>query len=451
MTDVNLYDAPLYRAVEQYAKSNTARLHMPGHKGRTDFGWLGGVMPYDLTEIDETDNLYVSDGVIGRAQELAAKAFGAKATVFSAGGATLPIMASLLLAVKCGGKVYMDRACHISTVRAMALLDITPVWVYPERDEELGCASCMSAKALENACKGGNARTVFLTSPNYYGKIADYSAIMAVAEKYGLTVIVDNSHGTHLKFDEGKKHPLEHGAHLVIDSAHKTLPVLTGGAYFHSNVFTKEQMLDAMAVFGSTSPSYPIMASLDYARAYMENEGKKRMKQARETLNELRKRLWDMDIIVSDGKNDDFFRFSMNFSSWGVTGREIYDKIYKDGVVCEMADENSVVALMPLWRDDELYSRLVNALERARPAVKAAKKVQDTLPLTRPEACISVRQALFSEKESVAVADCEGRVAAELKAPYPPGIPVIMPGERIDGETAKILKRNFEAILVTKG
>jgi arginine/lysine/ornithine decarboxylase len=273
-----MYNTPLYNAVAQYAAKDTARFHMPGHKGRFCRNFLEPVLPFDLTEIDETDNLYISGGVIGEAESLAAKAFGAAHTAFSAGGATLALQAAMYLASQTGQKMLIDRNCHKSVIHACALLDIEPVWIYPEINSEFNIPCGMHAADFEKAAKcNPDAKSLLITSPNYYGSLAELKEICNLAKDMGIITIIDNSHGSHLAFyQSGELHPIRMGGDLVIDSLHKTLPVLTGGAMLLSGGrFNRQDLLGAMSLFGSTSPSYLIMASIDYARGYMESEGNK--------------------------------------------------------------------------------------------------------------------------------------------------------------------------------
>ena len=265
---------PICDFVSRYCEEKALRLHMPGHKGN---GVLG-VEPYDITEISGADSLYEASGIIHESERNAAELFGTAATFYSAEGSSLCIRAMLLLALLDakqkgrGQKIVAGRNAHKTFVTVAGLLDLDVTWLAPAKGESyLACSVDM--EQLEKYLVEESPAAVYLTNPDYLGNLIDIREISHLCRKYDVLLLVDNAHGAYLKFLPESKHPIDRGADLCCDSAHKTLPVLTGGAYLHvakntSDMFVKRAK-DAMALFGSTSPSYLIMQSLDQANKYI--------------------------------------------------------------------------------------------------------------------------------------------------------------------------------------
>ncbi|MBQ9921310.1 MAG: hypothetical protein IJO52_03920, partial [Clostridia bacterium] len=245
------YNPPIYNALEEYAENTVSRFHMPGHGGRAQDGFLGDVYRYDVTELSETDDLACPTGVIAEAQRLAAEKFGAESTLFSCQGATLCIRAAIYacLMLRPRGRIYCHRKVHKSVVNTFVLLDIRPVWFC---DEDTDFSDCDA---------------VIYTHTDYHGNIFPCEKLYSAAQKYGFLVVADNAHGSHLAFMEGGRlHPVRMGADFCIDSLHKTLAVLTGGACLNVKKAEWSPLCrSGMTLFGSTSPSYLIMASIDKA------------------------------------------------------------------------------------------------------------------------------------------------------------------------------------------
>ena len=264
---------PIFDFVKSYAKQNYTRLHMPGHKGRR------GIEKFDITEISGADALYSENGIIADSEENAAEIFGTAKSIYSAEGSTLCIKAMLGAVRECaGGKkplILAARNVHKAFVNACALLDIDAEFIFGETNGLCECKITPEAlgKALENSEKKPDA--VYITSPDYLGNIADIKGLSAVCEAYNIPLLVDNAHGAYLKFMETDIHPITLGAAMCADSAHKTLRVLTGGAYLHISKKYKALISAAykyMRIFASTSPSYLILQSLDMANAVISRE-----------------------------------------------------------------------------------------------------------------------------------------------------------------------------------
>ena len=222
--------APLFDAVTAHAKKQKVSMHMPAHKGK--FPALGGIQNFDITEIPDTGSLFDGEGATALAEAQAQKLFGSAATFMSAGGCTLCIQAMFRAAAPHGGKVVCGRVVHRSAVNAMSLLGIEPVWVLPDPSAGELFSGRITAEGVRRALeKTPEAKAVYITSPDYFGVISDVKSIAAVAREFGVPLLVDCAHGAHLKFLEKDISPLNLGAAMSAESAHKTLPVLTGGAW----------------------------------------------------------------------------------------------------------------------------------------------------------------------------------------------------------------------------
>lgn len=428
---------PLFDAVNEYNARKTTRLHMPGHKGNSMFPMLCDIVALDVTEIPPTDDLYKAEGAIKAAEDLAAELYGSSATLFSAGGSTLCIQTMLRLAFPEGGKLILCRNCHKSAVNACALLDITPVWIY----NTIGGDSLyprMRADTVERAVKNNpDARAVFITSPDYYGNISEIEEIAEVCHRYGMLLIVDNAHGAHLIAFDGL-HPNEQGADLVCDSAHKTLSCLTGGAFLHINnrCFTYSEAKEAMSVFGSSSPSYPIMISMDIARNMLEN-GKESFKRLARELEKIAERMHTLDI---KRVGNDPCKLTLDMLRAKLNGNELSEILMKSDVFPEYADERYVV-LMPSPENK------ISELKYVADIIYEAETSSDGCPRDKlaPEpVCVNEvftpRQAFFMPCEIIPTDEAEGRVCQKAVAVCPPAYCIAVPGERITREHLAILK-----------
>lgn len=430
-------DAPLYRALCAHRALGRASFHTPGHKS------CKGVLPGDLfsldyTELPDTDSLFEASGAIHEAETAAAALFGSAGTFFSAGGCTLCIQAMLRLCAPQGGKLVVGRVIHRSAVNTMALLGIEPVWIMPRPDAGEGLPGRIYAEDVAAALKNHpEARGVYLTSPDYYGVLADIPAIAELCRRYGVPLLVDNAHGAHLKFVGGDLHPLTQGASITACSAHKTLPVLTGGAWL--NVGERSLLVgakEAMALFGSTSPSYPVMASLDLCRAWLAEKGPDAFSALQQRVAQVRRVAQDAGFTLPLGLCDPV-RITLGTASVGYTGEQVAAYLRAAGVEPEYADGGHVVCIASPMNHEEDFLRLERAL-RALPK-KTRFPLRFTGRLPRPFAAAAPREAVLAPAELVEVNKCAGRIAAEAACPCPPGVPVVMPGEFIGEDCVELL------------
>ena len=421
-------NTPVADFVQRYAKAGTARLHMPGHKGRCFLG----CEPWDITEIHGADALYEAEGILAESEANAAALFGSQRTCYSTEGSSQCIRAMLYLAVAASGShtVVAARNVHRAFVSAAALLDLEIRWLWPEESRSL-CGCPISPAQLEETLNSlpEPPAAVYLTSPDYLGGMAEIPALAQVCHQHGTLLLVDNAHGAYLRFLQPSLHPLDLGADLCCDSAHKTLPVLTGGAYLHLSPTAPAQLAplakSALGLFGSTSPSYLTLASLDLCNRYLAEGYPQRLAEAVERLAELRERLTAAGWRVEPS---DPLRVTVA-APRGVTGQELSGQLRRQGVECEYADRDFLVLMATPENTPEELAQAAAALGQCPGEANPPQ-----LPLARGERACSIRQAAFAPRETVDAAHSLGRVCGLPTVGCPPAIPIAVSGERITPE-----------------
>lgn len=423
----------LFDSLQKYKNLKRSSFHTPGHKGKAiknaDFFSL------DYTELPFTDSLYECRGIIKQAEDNLSNLYGSKSSVFSCGGNTLCMQAMIRLCAPNGGKILCDRVAHRAAVSAFALLGIDAVWLEREIDMNTGLAKRISAQDVEKNLKEDyEIKAVYITSPDYYGILQDIKSISEVCKKYNIPLIVDNAHGSHLKFLGAGLHPLEQGATMSADSAHKTLPVLTGGAWLHINdeKFCPEAK-NAMALFGSTSPSYSVMASMDVCADWLAKRGEEEYKNLANSVAEARKIAESSGIYIPDESVSDPCRITLGVWKIGLTGEEFRDFLYKFKIEPEFCDENYAVLIPSPFNTQIDWIRLKTALKKAKQIAKKERKIKSRI-LNLPRKSLDIRKAVMSSRKLMEVKEAIGKVAAEIACPCPPGVPIVMPGEVIGKE-----------------
>ena len=416
------YTPPIYNALEKYAQNTLRRFHMPGHGGNIADGFLRDVSKFDVTELCETDDLAAPAGVIKEAQILAARKFGSGAALFSCHGATLCIQAAVYaeLKMKPQGRIFCHRRVHKAVLNAFVLLDVQPVWI---TDFDADFSEC---------------DILVFTWTDYYGNIAPYRRIEEISRKYGIVTVADNAHGSHLAFyDGGKLHPTRHGIDFCVESLHKTLPVLTGGACLNMKDAANAGICrEGMTLFGSTSPNYLIMASIDRAIADICEEDIQKTLCA---VRKLEKKLDRFFIHDSDSLHRDPLRMVLRCEK----PKELYNILYQNGIKCEFYDACGVVAIPPFGADEKYFEPLERVLLGYDPGIyNAASRIKYTVPQRR----FSVRQAQFMPGETVLIQDACGKVSAKEYSLYPPGIPLIVPGEIFTQGIIHCLKDSLDKV-----
>lgn len=429
-------ETPIVDFVERYTAQGGVRLHMPGHKGKSFLG----CEDLDITEIKGADALYEADGIIAQSEENAAAIFGTGRTLYSTEGSSQCVRAMLYLALTCRVKgaapvIVAARNVHKAFVYAAALLDFKVVWLWPEENRSL-CACPVTAEGLERILKGLSAppAAVYVTSPDYLGSMQDIETLAEVAHRYGTILAVDNAHGAYLHFLDTPMHPMDLGADLCCDSAHKTLPVLTGGAYLHISQTAPaafaENAKGALALFGSTSPSYLTLLSLDRCNQYL-TEGYpvrlaatvKRLDNLRDTL---RRRGWQVE-------QSDPLRITIAAPK-GMLGTDLAERLRRSGIECEFADLDFLVLMATPENREEDFMRLLETLGRnTAPAAERSAR-----PLPKGERVCSIREALFAPHVTVSAAESLDRICAAPTVACPPAIPIAISGERITREAIEL-------------
>lgn len=427
---------PICDFVNEYSKSGKLRLHMPGHKGDA----VLGVENLDITEIEGADVLYNARGIIKQSEENAALLFNTKKTIYSAEGSSLSIRAMLCLAMlyaKANGKapvIAAGRNAHKVFMTAAALLDVEIEWIFPSGEGNL--LSCeITAENLEKflADTPQTPSAVYITSPDYLGNIADIKGISQVCRKYGVLLLVDNAHGAYLNFLPESCHPIALGADICCDSAHKTLPVLTGGAYLHISEnapeMLSEQAENAMSLFASTSPSYLILQSLDAANAYLADGYREKLGGFINAVTETKERLRKFGYKLIGNEP---LKLTVAPKSLGYTGNELAKILSDSDIECEFSDPDFTVMMLT----PEIGISGLEKLEKVLCSIEIKEEISEKAPdLPMPKRALSVREAIFALSEKLEIGECCGKILSSASINCPPAIPIAVCGEIID-ETA---------------
>ena len=420
-------DTPIYDFLKKYSESSVSRFHMPGHKGKDFLGFER----FDITEIKGADSLYEAEGIIKQSEKNASEIFDTGATFYSAEGSSLSIKAMLYASLVTRGnkakKIVAVRNVHKSFINACALLDIDIEWIYPETSDSLCSGTVTDNEVIEALTKHSDAFALYITSPNYIGQITDIAKLSAVCKKHDIPLLVDNAHGAYLKFCG--LHPIDLGADMCSDSAHKTLPVLTGGAYLHISKGKEDiyapLIKNAMSAFGSTSPSYLIMASLDLCNKYLNQGYSVKLTETIKKINALKTSL----------KQYTFYNTEPLKISIKCNGYMLAEFLRKNNIECEYADGTVLVLMITPENTDEDFSKLIQAL----------KKTVSFLPILPPAIPqglkkLSVREAFMAPSQIIDISQAEGQICATPCVSCPPAIPIAISGEIITKEHINIFE-----------
>ncbi len=428
---------PIVDFIRNYAKSDVSRFHMPGHKGES----LLGCEAFDITEIYGADSLYEAEGIIAESEKNAATIFGSALTLFSTEGSSQCIRAMLYLAMlqkKEGVRptIVAARNVHKAFIYAATLLDFDVIWLWPEKNLESLCSCYVSSATVEKVLQENKDRVaaVYLTSPDYLGGQADIREIADVCHRNGTILAVDNAHGAYLRFLEPSQHPLDLGADICCDSAHKTLPVLTGGAYLHISknapeIF-KSQAKYAMGLFGSTSPSYLILASLDLCNQYLREGYRERLRCIIDWKQHCEKQLERKGWKI---RKSDPLKLTIAIPR-EVSSYDLTERLRHHGVECEYADPDFLVFMPTPENTKEDLARIPLAL--GENPFSYEEKERMSIAFTKQ--MMTIREAMFALPESIPAKASLGRICRVPTVSCPPAIPIAVPGELIDASILKL-------------
>ena len=436
-------NTPICDFINKYAKKDTARLHMPGHKGVSFLG----CEKMDITEIRGADELYDAEGIIAESEANAGKLFGFGKTIYGTEGSSQCIRTMLFLALQGAERterkpvVLAARNAHKAFLYSCALMDLDVEWLMPNEGERSSLCTCpITAKQVEQKLLEMEQKpfAVYITAPDYLGYSPDIRALAEVCKKADIPLLVDNAHGAYLKFLRPSQHPIDLGAAMSCDSAHKTLPVLTGGAYLHLSQEWAEkvgsQAKKTMEIFGSTSPSYLIMQSLDKCNEYLAEGYPEKLAAVIEKIDAVKEFLRKQGWEVMDG---DPLKLTVFTGKMGYTGEEAAEVLRKNGVECEFADLDAVVLMATPENTDRDFEKVLSALGSLQKK-EEIKAVQ--MPLVLPERKMSIREAMFSQWEEVRCEEAVGRICASPCVSCPPAIPIAASGEEITAEMVELFK-----------
>ena len=459
---MNLNNIPILKSLIEYRDEGVVSFHMPGHKKgdiykKAGMEFLNGdLLALDTTEVPGIDNLHCPESSILAAQKLAAEAFGAEHSFFLVNGTTSGIYSMIMAAANPGDKIIIPRNCHRSVYGAVILGRLVPVYIDPEMDAELGIAMGIKPETVEYILeKHSDAKAVVITSPTYYGVCSDIRRIAEIVHEKGMLLLVDEAHGSHLSFNERlPMSALEAGADMTAQSIHKTLPAMTQSSMLHvkSTRVDIEKLKLFLQLTQTTSPSHILLASLDTARYIMQELGHELLEDAIAWSNQARNKINSIDGLYCLGfdrvgiygiSDLDPTRITVNFSAAGMSGTRAEAILRKDfKIQVEMADLYNIVALTTIGNHQADYERLVDALRGIAKTTGSIRAEVKTIGayIKPPELSILPWEALYCEKEHVEASESIGRVCGEMIIPYPPGIPILMPGEMITREAYEYLK-----------
>lgn len=433
-------NTPIVDFVKNYASSNTSRLHMPGHKGKAFLGFEN----LDITEIKSADSLYEADGIIAQSEANASLLFDSEKTFFSTEGSSQCIRAMLFLAMQNAPKsqnrprILASRNAHKTFITAAAILDIDVDWLWQQGESASVCSCNITCDYLSKSLS--NMQTspfaVYVTSPDYLGNTLDIKALAYVCKKFDVPLLVDNAHGAYHRFLQEPCHPINLGAALVCDSAHKTLPVITGGAYLHiSKTAPKcytQNAKQALALFGSTSPSYLILQSLDLCNNYLDTAYKSELSDTVVKVENLKLTLQQNGYVILQTEP---LKLTVHASAKDESGYNIAELLRQNNVECEYADPDFLVLMFTPQNSATDFKRIISALGTN---TKPLAICQPPLNFKAPQQALSIRSAMFANSQEVPTKQALGKICACPTVSCPPAIPIVISGEIISADAINI-------------
>lgn len=455
----NQNKTPLFDAIKEYNKKNVIPFDVPGHKhgiGLKEFrNYVGKtVLDIDVNSMKSLDNISNPVSVIKEAQELMADAYGSEHAFFLVNGTTSGVQAMIMSACQPGDKIILPRNAHKSAVNGLILSGALPIYIQPETNEDLGIAMGVTLESVEKAIvTNPDAKAIFLINPTYYGATSDIKGIIELAHKHDIVVLVDEAHGAHLKFhDELPVSAMAVGGDMAAVSIHKTGGSLTQSSalLLNEGFIDKETVRTTLNLMQTTSASYLLMTSLDIARKMLATQGDKiitnvlnLVRKAREEINKIEGvYAFGTELIGQIGVYDfDETKLGINVSGLGISGFKAYDILRDEyNIQMELGDAYNILAIMSVGDTEEAIERLIQALRDMSKKYSGITNFPKQEILENPEIIVSPRNAFYSRKKFVRLEESEGEISGESIMAYPPGIPIVTPGERISSEMIDYIK-----------
>lgn len=459
--------APLYEALKEYEASKRTTMHVPGHKDgrvfdREGYNHFYHVLKIDTTESVGIDDLHHPSTFIAEAQKLAADAFGADHTHFLVGGSTIGNIGAALTLCGPGDKILVQRNMHKSVFHGLLLAGAHPVYIAPAIESETKAAMVSDIYYIEEALKEHpDAKAVWVTNPNYYGMSQNICRLAETCHTAGIPLVVDEAHGAHFGHsDDVPPSALSQGADLVVQSTHKMLTAMTMASMLHvrGNLINRERLAQVLGMIQSTSPSYPLLASLDLARRYLVQHGRRALKETVQKLEARRKKLktelkslaiWEGSVEVH---RRDPLKWIVSCQNEDVTGYQLLDLFYEEGCTAEISDPRNIVFLFSLDEDTEDIEQVVKAIQavdRKLEGIVADKQEKKDVVLfeeegTLQQPAVSLGVAFHMPRHRMNLEEAVGSICAETVLPYPPGIPLLTPGEEITATHVKTIQNLHE-------
>lgn len=449
----------LQEKLEEYYNKDYIPMHMPGHKRNIKL--LGEKLPYkiDITEIDGFDDLHHASGIIKNIENKAKRIYGSKRSFILVNGSTCGILAGIRSVINFGDKVLVARNCHKSVYNAIEINGLNPVYILPQIGEDGIDRNIDSNEVEEKLKENKDIKLVIITSPTYEGVISDVSSIVSIAHKYNVPILVDEAHGAHLRFMNYiyDKEALNSGADIVIQSLHKTLPALTSTALLHiqGDLVKEENIAREISIFETSSPSYILMSSIEECLDIIKSKGKELFKEYQDNLkyfyNEAKK-FKNLKILGNEIENKDYYdlgKIVIKTNKTNITGKELADILRKDyKIELEMSSINYALAMTSICDSKENFKRLLDALIDIDNKLEKENKNKEELniKLQLPKKELSILEAIKNNNsEFKNYNELEGRISKEYVWVYPPGIPLITPGEVISKELIKKIEEFIDA------
>lgn len=443
----------LFSKLSEYSNSDFYPFHMPGHKRSME-----GSYRYDITEIEGFDNLHKPEGIIKDIMNRASEFYDSYKTYLLVNGSTCGILSAISATMRQGEKIIVARNCHKSVYNGIFLLDLEPVYIYPEIIEEMGISGRISPASVEKAItENPDVKAFVVTSPTYEGIVSDIESISKILHRKGIPLIVDEAHGAHFG-----RHPaflpsaLSQGADIVIQSIHKTLPSLTQTALLHfkSNIIKKEAVETFLGIYQSSSPSYVLMASIERCIDLLIENGPVIFNNYIEILDNFKKKCESLkNITIFEMPDKDVSKLLISVKGTNISGDDLYYILLNEyHLQFEMSAGSYVLGITSFCDSEEGFERLYNALfEIDKRILKVVGNCTNVNYSSSGEIFYSTREAFYKEKECINIEESRGKISGEYKFMYPPGIPIVVPGEIITEEIIRQIENTDNKILVIKG